>query len=360
MMKILFILLLSFQNIMANVNSEEQSLRSKIGPTVRLPLKIGDNYFFLSGGGVLLKTDLELEKAEILFKTEKPSASPVLSYNDYFIFGEGLHDHNDSKLYIYNNSKRKLETSIKINGHVQREGIVYKDILYVGAGPGGLKAIDLKKKKINWSLSEYKNEKLHIDSNPIIYKDKICFTSIYNRKSILCANLKGEVIFEEKRKKNPKGELLLVENILISMATDADMMKLKFDHPANLVIIDLDTEKVIHDIKLRGFNFFKPLQIAKDEIMLNLSTGDMITVNLTSGKIGYIGEFPEPFVSTPFKIGKSFCSLGLMGKLICKEKGKDQYVITKEKRFFESPVGEVGQLGDKILSVSRTGFFEVD
>ena len=49
-----------------------------------------------------------------------------------------------------------------------------------------------------------------------------------------------------------------------------------------------------------------------------------------------------------------------MGKLICKEKGKDQYVITKEKRFFESPVGEIGPLGDKILSVSRTGYFEVD
>jgi len=341
-------------------DNEQQSLRSKIGPTVRLPILYDDKFIFLTGGGVLVETDKEFKSSEILYKTEKPTVSPITQYEDILIFGEGLHDHKKSKIYFYNIKKRSLVKSLPISGHIQRNSTVNGDTLYVGAGYGGLVAIDLKKLQIKWEITQYNKKELHVDSNPIVYKDKVCFTSIYEYKAILCANKSGKISKNYKRELNPKGELVLLSGMLVSMSTDADMMKLKFDYPSKLAIIDLNKDLIVHDIKLRGFNFFKPLIMNDSELMYNISTGDMISINIKSGKIGYIGEFPEPFVSTPFKRSNSYCSIGLMGKLICKEKGADQYVITKEKRFFESPVGEVGTVGGVLLSSSRVGYFEID
>ena len=343
--------------LLAAEEASEQSLRSKIGPTVRSPLFIENHFYFLSAGGVLIKANYKFENEKILFQTKLPTASPIYQYGDLIIFGEGLHNHNESSLYIYNLKKEKLVKKIEVNGHVQRAPLVYKDLILVGTGPDGLHAYDRKSYEFKWKINKHESKSLHVDSNPIAYKDKICFTSVYESKLILCSNLEGKVIKSFEAKENPKGELSLVKNKLLTLETEADMMKLKFDIPSLVKIINLDNLKIEKEIKLRGFNFFRPLDLNNDEVMYNLSTGDMITINITNGKIGYIGEFPEPFVSTPFILNSSVCSLGLMGKLICKEKAQDQYVVTKEKRFFESIVGEVTNINGRIYAASRMGYF---
>lgn len=357
-MKYLFILIITF-NLFAQEDSE-QSLRSKIGPTVRAPHFIDNHFYFLSAGGVLLKASHKFESEKVLFQTKLPSASPLYKYGDLFIFGEGLHNHNESHLYIYNFKKEKLVKKLEIKGHIQRSPLIHSDLLLVGAGPAGLMAFDRKSYELKWQIKSYNEKGLHVDSNPVALNDKICFTSIYETKLILCSDLEGNILKTFPAKKNPKGELLLVNNLLLTLETEADMMKLKFDIPSVVKIIDLKEMKINKEIELRGFNFFKPLDLNNGEVMYNLSTGDMITINVKNGKIGYIGEFPEPFVSSPFIYQSSVCSLGLMGKLICKERGKDQYVITKEKRYFESIVGEITNIEGKVYAASRMGYFIIE
>lgn len=357
-MKYLFILLFSI-GAFAQENLSEQSLRSKIGPVVRAPHQIDNHLYFLSAGGVLIRANHKFESEKVLFQTALPSASPLYLYGDLFLFGEGLHNHTESHLYIYNYKKEKLVTKIKVNGHIQRSPLIHEDLILVSTGHDGLHAYDRKNYQLKWKINEFKSKKLHVDSNPVAYKKNICFTSIYDSKMILCSDLEGKIVFNIETKHNPKGELLVVKNKLLTLETEADMMKLKFDIPSIVRLINLDELKEEKKIDLRGFNFFQPLDLKNDEVMFNLSTGDMITININNGKIGYIGEFPEPFVSTPFIYESSVCSIGLMGKLICKERGKEQYVITKEKRYFESPVGEIKNIEGKVYIPSRMGYFNL-
>ena len=103
-----FIISLNLSISMASDSStQEQSMRSKIGPTVRAPLFINNHFYFLSAGGVLIKTNEKFENEKVLFQTKLPTASPLYQSGDKIIFGEGLHNHNESHLYIYNLKKEK-------------------------------------------------------------------------------------------------------------------------------------------------------------------------------------------------------------------------------------------------------------
>lgn len=357
-MKSLFIFLITFQ-IFASEKLAQQNLRAKIGPMVRPPHLIDNHLYLLSGGGVLLKANSKFESEKVLFQTKLPTSSPLYLYGDLFLFGEGLHNHKESHLYIYNYKKEKLEKKIKIPGHIQRSPLIHKNMIIVGAGYDGLHVYDRKTYELKWKITTHKDKKLHVDANPLVYKDKICFTSIYDSKFILCSNFEGKIVFEKETKFNPKGEIIIVKNKLLTQETEANMMELKFNVPSIVRLINLDNLKEEKKIDLRGFNFFQPLDLKNDQVMFNLSTGDMITIDINNGKIGYIGEFPEPFVSTPFVFESSVCSIGLMGKLVCKEKAKDQYVITKEKRYFESPVGEIKNIEGTVYIPSRMGYFSL-
>lgn len=350
---IVLIGLLSF-NVLA---TKKQSLRSKIGPTVHGPVSIDDKLYFLSTSGGLFKSDKEIKKADLIAETSIVTVSPLTHIKDFLFFGDGLHDNNKATVYRFNLKKGKIDKQIKIKGHMQREIAFDKGKLFVGLGEGGFASYDYDLNK-KWDITSVNKKKLHVDSNPKIYKDLVCFTSIYSYKAVICVDKEsGKLKHKYEFKESPKGELGLAGKYLYGFSSEADMMKSKFDIKAHLFVINLETNKLTKNIELRGYNFFEAPVIDKDNVLVNLSTGDILVINLESGKIEYVGEFPEPFVSKPFILGKEYCAIGIMGKLLCYKKGKNQYHITREKRLFESPVGNISIIDNKAYVPSRMGYF---
>jgi hypothetical protein len=56
---------------------------------------------------------------------------------------------------------------------------------------------------------------------------------------------------------------------------------------------------------------------------------------------------------------KNYCAIGIMGQLLCYEKGKTQYHVARKKRYFESPIGIIKEIDGKIYVPSRMGFFHL-
>lgn len=351
----IFVLLL----LMSSAYAKKQDTRSLIGPTVHAPIKIGKNLFFLSTTGALYKSDSKLKTVKLLGKTKQVSVSPLSHDGNFLYFGDGLHEAQKSTLYKFDLKQNKIVKELPVKGHIQRKISISKESIFVGMGIGGLSAYD-KDLKLKWNISKVHGKKLHIDSNPIIYKDLVCVASVYTYKAIICVDKSsGKLKKTYSFKESPKSELGISGKLLYGFTTEADMMKSKFDIKSNLYVINLEDNKLIKKVELRGYNFFTAPIVDKNRILVNLSTGDILVIDLMSGKIEFVGVFPEPFVSTPFVLNNHFCAIGIMGKLQCFEKGKNQYHITKDKRLFESPVGTIRVIDKKAFIPSRMGYFIV-
>ncbi len=343
-------------NLQAAV-SDHDALRSKIGPTLNSPTEYNGELYFLATTGILYKSDYKISKVEQLFKTKTTTITDILINNNKVYFGEGLHSTKKSFLYEFDLASKKITNKIELEGHIEKKPTIFSNTIYVGSGPGGFHAIDLSTFKIKWSLTKSNKNELHVDSTPVIYKDQVCFTSIYKYKAIVCASLLGKIDFAIEQTLSPKGDISLWKNYLYGFSTDADMNSMEFKKESNFYSIDLDKKKIQATKNLRGYNFFSPLQMKDEKLMINISTGDILYLNVLTGGIGYIADFPEPFVSSPFKIENSFCSIGIMGKLVCYEEKKDKFIMSKDQRFFDTVVGSVGKsINGKIYLPSRIGF----
>ena len=339
--------------------AKKQDTRSLIGPTVHAPIKIRKDLYFLSTTGGLYKSDLKLESVKLMAKTKQVTVSPLTHFKGSLYFGDGLHEAKKSSLYRYDLKKKKIITTLTVPGHIQREVAAHKDLLYVGSGVNGISAYD-QHLSLKWNVKKANKKALHIDSNPITYKDLVCVASIYTYKAIICLDkLTGKVKKTYEFKESPKSELGISGNLLYGFTSEADMMKSKFDIKSNLFVIDLEKNKIVKNVELRGYNFFRAPVVKENKILVNISTGDILVIDLISGKIEFVGVFPEPFVSTPFILNSQFCAIGIMGKLLCYEKGKSQYHVTKDKRLFESPVGTIRVIDGKAFVPSRMGYFLV-
>lgn len=138
------------------------------------------------------------------------------------------------------------------------------------------------------------------------------------------------------------------------------MIDSKWDTPSRFFIVNLEEKKLHKEVELRGFNFYSPQRISKNEVFVSISTGDIISISLETGKINYISEFPEPFISNTFIHENQYCTLGVMGMLLCFKKTKGSYGITLEKRYFETPIGRIGEaIEGKLYVPSRLGFFNL-
>ena len=146
---------------------------------------------------------------------------------------------------------------------------------------------------------------------------------------------------------------------LVGFATEGTMNDNEFKNPTRFYIYQLSEKKLVKEVNLRGYNFFSPIKAKGKDLFVTLSTGDLITINTDNGKIGYVSEFPEPFISTPFKIKGDLCAIGVMGKLLCFKKTKTGYTISKEKRYYESPIGQVKEIKGKLYIPSRMGYFHL-
>jgi len=315
--------------------------RSKVGPTFTSPVEYKGDLYFLAATGVLYKTDKLLKSYTPLFETNVPSMSPLVLDGNRVYYGEGVHSHKETLFHVFNLDTKKEEFSIKVDGHVERAALITKNEIVFGAGGNGLHIYSKKDGKLIKKVTHYKKQALHVDSNIIEYKNNYCFSSIYSYKAILCIDKKTRKIKHSfQLNRSPKSELAISGNYLHGYATDADIISTKFNTKSDFFSIDLEKMKMVFKKELRGYSFFSPLALkSNNEVFVTLSTGDLITINLSTGKIGYVGEFPEPFVSSPFKMGKELCSIGLMGKLLCYKKIKDRYAISKDKRYYETISG---------------------
>ncbi len=341
-------------------SKDKDANRVKIGPTISSPLEYNDKLYFLATTGILYEMSKDHKSLTKLFQTKKSSVSGISIYNGVAYFGEGLHKDRNVNLYAFDLKTKKLIFSKKVKGHIEKEPILEGDILYVSLGPSGLGAFDIKSQKFIWITDRFKNNKIHVDSTPILYKDQICVGSIYEFKGLVCLNKSdGKVSFNQKLTYSSKSELGLVNDIIYGFSTEANLVNSKWNTPSTFFIIDLKNKKLIKEVELRGFNFFSPLKISEDEVFVSISTGDIITISLKNGLITYVNEFPEPFLSNPFMYNNQYCTLGAMGKLLCYKKTKAGYAMTLEKRYYETPIGRVKSNSEVFHIPSRIGFFNL-
>jgi outer membrane protein assembly factor BamB len=356
-MKILVMILLTYMSF-AFAAKKGQTLRSKIGPTFNSPTEHNGSLYFLATTGVLYKSNYKIDSVEKLFVGKHSTVADIVIHNDKIYFGEGLHTTTTATLYEFDIKTKKITNKITLPGHLEKKVLIINETLYISSGPGGFHAIDIKTFKKKWSVTKVGKKILHVDSTPINYKDNVCFSSIYTYRAIVCVNaISGKYDFSIVLKRAPKGDISLYKNYLYGFATEANMKNANFKVKSTFYSIDLDKKKIQAKKELRGYNLFAPMQMEDEKVMVNISTGDMLYMNIKTGGIGYIADFPEPFVSSPFKMGKSLCSIGIMGKLVCFEEKKKKFIMSKDKRYFETVVGTVGKaINGKIYLPSRTGF----
>ncbi len=342
----------------------KKSWRVNVGPTVSSPLSYEGALYFLATTGLLLRFEENDKKLEKIFQTEKSSVSGLTIESGIAYFGEGVHEDKKANIYAVDLKTKKLLFKKEVTGHIERNPVVKDGALFVSMGPGGFGSLNLETRKWNWIASKVKESKIHSDSNPIFYKGSVCISSVYEFKGVVCLNqASGVVTHSQKLKYSAKSELGLSGSKLFGFAHEADLVKSKWDTPSVFYIIDLEKKKTLKEVELRGFNFYAPELTTKtkeNEAFVSLSTGDIITVNLTSGKITYVYEFPEPFISSTFKYKEQLCALGVMGKLLCFKKTKKGFALSNEKRYFETPIGKIKEsVNGKLYIPSRIGFFNL-
>jgi hypothetical protein len=358
-MKILLIILFGISSFSAFTGEKANAKKARIdiGPTVHAPIAFKKNLYFLGTTGNLFKSDKAISKIKNIFHTDQTSVSDLTLDGDTLYFGDGLHDAKQTHLYHFSISKNKLLKKVSLKGHIQRPINFDNETIYVGHGPGGISAINKKDYSIKWNLNKISKKNIHVDSQILLLDDKACFNSIYTTKAFICVNKKtGKLISKIDFKESPKMMLSQVGDFIIGATTKADLLKSKFDIPSTLFFINSKTMKLDHKKELRGFNFFAPKKINDDEFFITISTGDLLTYSIKNKKITFVGEFPEPFISTPFMMGTDLCAIGIMGQLLCNEKGKTRYHVTKKKRHFDSPIGVIRQIDGKTYIPSRIGY----
>ena len=342
-------------------SANDTALRSKIGPTVSSPVENNGKLYFLATTGVLYEINKNLEKLENIFQTEKNSLSGITINNNIAYFGEGLNKDDKVNLYAFDLTEKKLKSKTAIEGHIGKRPALNNGILYIALGPKGLGSYDISSQKFLWKIDKFGRNTIHTDSTPIFYGKNVCIGSRDKFKGIVCLNKKtGSMDSSYPLKYSAKSELALSRERLFGFATEANLVDSKWNTPSTFFIIDLQKNKLIKEVELRGFNFYSPTLINQDEVFIAISTGDIITISLNDGKISYVSEFPEPFLSNTFVYKKQYCAIGAMGMLLCYKKTQKNWALSYEKRYYESPIGKIsGPIDGKHYLPSRTGFFNL-
>jgi outer membrane protein assembly factor BamB len=341
------------------IDARTQDLRSFIGSTFSPPLSFGGKIYFVATTGVLYESNRELSIANKLYLGKKQTLGNVVIENGILYWGDGLHTDQKSTLHAFDIKKAKIK-DVEVDGHIERAPMIKDNVLYVGLGPSGLAAFSLPSFKKIWHAKDVEKKPIHVDSNVVFYDGKICASSVYEVKAVLCFDPKnGKMTDQFPIKKNPKSEITLKNDLLIGFATEANMSDSKWTTPSDFYVIDLKAKKLKVEKELRGFNFFAPL-VRENRAFVNLSTGDFISINIDDGKIEYMGEFPEPFINNTFEMNGHICGLGVMGKLMCFSKGKSHWGLAVDKRYMETSVGKITDVDGKIFAPSRIGYFNLE
>ena len=337
--------------------ADNYDIRAKIGSVFSEPILNESKYYFISTSGVLYESDEKMKKVEKLFEGKKQTLGSATVSDSKIFWGEGLHSDNKSLLHIFDLKNKKIIKEVEIQGHIERSPLITDNLIIIPAGPGGLIALDKTNFKIKWQTKTYNNQKLHIDSNLILSSEKICATTVYDLKGVICFEMNsGKVTQFSSLTRNPKSEIALWNDHIVGFATEADMVTPKWDIPSDLYVFDLKNNKIKMTKELRGFNFFAP-SIKGDDAFITLSTGDFLLLNLQNSKIHFMGEFPEPFINNAFMQKESYCGIGIMGKFMCYEKTKSGFALSHDKRHMETVIGKIAIFQSDVYAPTRTGYF---
>ena len=243
-MKNFWVVFLGMMAISRVTLADNNEIRAKIGSVFSEPILYESKYYFISTSGVLYESDEKIQKIEKLFEGKKQTLGAATLNDGKIYWGEGLHTDNKSLLHIFDLKNKKIIKEVEIEGHIERAPLILEKLIFLPAGPGGIIALDKNDFKIKWQTKNYNNQKLHIDSNLIITSEKICATTVYDLKGVICFDLNtGKVTQFSQLTRNPKSEITLWNNHLVGFATEADMVTPKWDIPSDLYVFDLKTIK---------------------------------------------------------------------------------------------------------------------
>ncbi|NDG84186.1 MAG: hypothetical protein EBX52_04005 [Proteobacteria bacterium] len=331
--------------------------RAQVGSVFSVPVPDQGKMYFVTTAGVLVEANEDFKKPKKLFEGKRQSLGAAILVDGKLIWGDGVHTDSKSELHVYDLKKKKQEKSIEVDGHIEREPLSANGTLYVPAGPGGVQAFDLKTLKLKWRSGQHDGKNPHVDSNLVLAGSEICGTSVYEVKGVICFDASnGKETRFGALKRDPKSEIVLQDGVIAGFATEADMVKAKFDLPSDLYVFDLKEGKMRFVKELRGFNYFAP-SIEGEDAFVTLSTGDFILVNLKTQKVFFLGEYNEPFINNPFRMGKDFCGVGIAGKYHCFMRTADGTpAISRDKRIMELSIGKVLLKGDKVIVPTRASY----
>lgn len=338
------------------VATDSQDMRSKIGSTFSAPVSYEDKYYFVATTGVLFESNKDFSQVNKLYAGKRQTIGALTLSQDNLIWGDGLHTDRKSTLHIYDLKAKKLIKDLEVEGHIERAPFVHEGLIIIPQGPAGVHAIDAKSFATVWKAKTFEKKNLHVDSNILVVGDKVCATSVYQYKGVVCLNAKsGKIAGTAPLTRDPKSEIVLWNDHVVGFATDGSLSVPKWDIPADLFIYNARNNAMKMVKELRGFNFFAP-DVQGDQAFITLSTGDFILFNLQNGKIQFLGEFPEPFTNNAFMKGDEYCGIGIMGKYMCYKKTKSGFALSVDKRIMESVIGEVSIMDGKVIAPSRVGF----
>lgn len=331
--------------------------RALVGSVFSPPLIQEGRAYFVTTAGVLVESNEDFKRPKKLFEGKRQSLGAMILADGRLIWGDGVHTDTKSALHVYDLKKKKIEKSLDLDGHIERAPLAANGILYVPAGPGGVQAFDLKTLKPKWRTGAHDGKNLHVDSNLVLSGNEICGASVYEVKGMVCFDAAtGTETRFAALKRDPKSEIVLQDGLIAGFATDADLVKARFDVPSDFYVFDLKEGKMRFVKELRGFNFFAP-SIEGEEAFVTLSTGDFILLNLKTQKITFLGEFNEPFINNSFRAGKDYCGLGIAGKYQCFTRTADgSPAISRDKRIMELSIGKTLVRGEKIIVPTRASY----
>lgn len=330
-----------------------QKERHDIGPVYSAPLKYKGRMIFLASTGSLYESTFEQKNLKSLFRTKLATIAQPLLVGDTVYFGDGLHDDKDSNLYAFDLKRNKIVFAEKVPGHVEKSVRIVGEKIIVPLGPAGVGAFDLSTGKPLWITKTHNSKNLHVDSDPVIDGDRFYVGSIYDHKAIMALKISdGSVVWSTGTEKSPKMDLVMVKNKLIGISTEAGLMQEKRDVPADFLVVDKESGKLLIQKELRGANFF-PQLIKDNAAFVSLMTGDLISVNIENGAVTIVDQYPEPFIATTFSSSKGNCAVSFMGRLACYKNGKSSF----KKDLGDQVIGRIGpELAGKIYLPTRVGY----
>lgn len=353
-----FLFLLSVNHALAIDKKTAKSalnIRETVGQVLTAPILYKKKLYYLNTKGHLFQSNLKMTTQKNIFKTKQSTMSSLVIDKGIAYFGDGLHNNKNSFFYAFNLKKKKLLFSKSIKGHFEKTPIIYKNLIIVSAGAGGLIAFNKKTGVKIWNISKFSGKKLHIDATPLLSKGKLYFTSIYKYPAIWSVKADtGVVLWSRYLKIAIKSDLQFYKKYIIALANNASMYS-PSNKKGELLVFNTNDGSVFKRHEVRGFNFFSFL-VKEGSAWLSSSAGDVIKYDLKKFKITHLDKLPSSISTGTFIYKKNVCVASQKGHLACYNLYNKRVFNKKYKEIF---AGYVSNIEGKVFIPTPQGYFSL-